>query len=121
MRWQVGQHGAGDGLGDGLVVAGIEEAAAGGDHLLAVAGVERTLVLYRQQMGVALAGDVEVVAGRATPRAAFAVQRGAIKRAGQGGEGLDTHAVCVGGRAGKGSDQAASLASSRTRLASSSR
>ena len=101
-------------------MAGIEKAAAGGDHLLAIAGVERALVLHRQQVGVALAGDVETVAGGALPGRTLAVQRGAVERAGQGGEGKDAHA----GGSKKAADkpaQAASLASSRAFLASSSR
>ena len=63
----VGQRNPADCRGDRLVMAGVEETPAGRDHFLAVTGVARTLLLDGQQVGVALGGDVETVAGGATP------------------------------------------------------
>ena len=63
----VGQRNPADCRGDRLVMAGVEETPAGRDHFLAVTGVARTLSLDGQQVGVALGGDVETVAGGATP------------------------------------------------------
>jgi hypothetical protein len=90
---QVGQHGTAGGCGDRLVVAGVEEALAGGNHLLAVARIARALVLDWQQVGVALAGDVEAVAGSAMPGGTVAMQRRAVQRAGQRLERGDVHGL----------------------------
>src|SRR5690606_28831490 len=96
-RHGVGEHRLRHRVGDRFVVPGLEEAPARGDHLLAVAGVERTLVLHRQQVHVALRGDVEAVAVRATQATALALQWRAVERAGQRGEGADAHLAASAG------------------------
>jgi hypothetical protein len=85
------EHGARHRSGDRRVMPGLEEAPARGDHLLAVAGVARALVLHRQQVHIALGGEVEAVPVRAAQAAALALQRRAVERAGEGGEGSGGH------------------------------
>ena len=85
------EHEAADGGSDRRVGAGVEEAAARRDHRLAVARVERALVLHRQQVDVTLAGEVETVAARAAQGGAVAVQGRAVERAGEGGKRGDVH------------------------------
>ena len=94
LRGQIGQRGPADRDGNRLVAAGIQEAPAGGDHLLAVARIAGALLLNRQEMGVALAGDVETVAGRAAQAGAAAALRSAAPGAGQRLEWGDGHASC---------------------------
>ena len=91
FRSQVGQGDPGHGGGDGLVMAGVEVAPAGRHHFLAVPRVPGTLVLHRQEVGVALGGDVEIMAGGTAPGGAVALQRGAVQGAGQGLERGDAH------------------------------
>ena len=90
------QHGAPCRVGNPLVMAGIEKAPARRHHLLAVAGIARAFVLHGQQMGVALAGDVESVAVGTAPRSTVAAQRFAVQRAGQRGERRNAHCCAAG-------------------------
>jgi hypothetical protein len=70
-------------------MTGREKAPAGGNHLLAVTRIERALSLHRQQVRVALSGDVETVAGRAAPGWPRVREGRAVERAGERREGGD--------------------------------
>jgi hypothetical protein len=76
-------------------MAGIEETLARRNHFLAIAGVERALFLYRQQVDIALTGDVETMTDGAAPCRILALQTGTIQRAGQRLKWSDAHDRCV--------------------------
>ena len=86
-----GHHSFADGLGNRPVVTGVEETLSSRHHLLAITRVQRTLLLYRQQMQVALAGDIETVASRALPASTRIAERVTIQRAGEGVERVRAH------------------------------
>src|SRR5690554_4157506 len=77
--------------GDWLVKTLIEKASPRRNHCLAVAGIAGAFVLHRQQVGIALAGDIETVTGGAAPGGALAIERPAIQGAGEGAERNNAH------------------------------
>ncbi len=72
-------------------MARIQEALACRYHRLAVSWVAGTLVLDRQQMGIALPRDIETVTGRAAPRLTLAMHRVPVQRTGQRGKRNEGH------------------------------
>ena len=78
-----GQHLPRQRLGNRRVDAAVQEAPPCRHHRLAIAGIARTLVLYRQQIDVALAGNIERMALRAAPGSTGALQQLRVQRAGQ--------------------------------------
>ncbi len=70
-------------LGQRRIVAAVEKTPACLDHRLVVPGVAAVLVLYRQQIEVALARAVEAVVGRAGDAIVHRLQRCLAEGAGQ--------------------------------------
>jgi hypothetical protein len=88
---QIGQHRPAHRSGNRLVKARREKTPPRRDHLLAVARIARAFVLHRQQVGVALAGDIETVAGGAGPGGTGEMQGRTVERTGERLKGRDVH------------------------------